>query len=83
MKITQKQIATKWAESIIAEREYTNKCRKIKTWNTKRDENIKCDKLRHEAMTMLSQYAKYHEMPEWELRRKLHPKAERIIEQMA
>lgn len=83
MKITQKQIATKWAESIIAEREYTNKCREIKTWSTKRAENIKCDKLRHEAMTMLRQYANDHGIKEWELRRKLHPKAESIIEQMA
>lgn len=75
MKITQKQIVSKWAESIKAEGEYTHKSQTVKVWNTKRAEEIECSKLRHEAMTMLSQYAKDHEMKEWELRRKLHPRA--------
>lgn len=79
-KTTQKQIATKWAEAMLAERDYTIKCETVKVWDTKRAEEINCSKLRRGAMTMMAEYAKDHGMKEYELRQKLWVKMHRILD---
>lgn len=73
MKTTQKQIISKWAYSIFY-------CRV--SYANPGDENcrIMAETMAEEALTMLRQYAKDHGIKEYDLRRKLHPKAEMMAE---